>query len=605
MKKILKHIIFFLILLFSTSAFALVNDDCTGAGTPYDCCSAEDVGTCYFVCNDGDDCNAGDGSGWSTGNDSNNGTAKSTSWATIQHAADTMSAGDTVIVGDGTYTDTTEHGDGGTQKMNLYIYNKNGSSGNEYTFQAENKWGAVLVGNTVKEGQGSVIVRIYRSSWIIIDGFEVKDAYWAGIDSPDYYTGSEYIGSTDVIIKNNKIHNIGRHIPTVTDYTSGRVGIGSAPGSRRFTSDRNVIYDIGRLHAGVGGSWDDFVHDHGWYSMGYGHIFTNNIVYNIYSGYHICLRKSDVEYTDSSRSHIVSNNVFAYNTNTFDTGHAGEGGVILTYAYDSSHPYYRPRNVLIQNNIVYMPNGGKFIYSRDQYNYHPVGNDNIVRNNVGDWVNDEAVIGDDAADQYFQTEENNTRLSNAALKAQMTDPDNTDFTLVATSSDLIDSGYSTSAPDHDFNNVSRPINTVYDIGPYERQSGPVLTVVSPLSQQSCGFDGEITVSSTLNSNLKYESAATASCATDTYATLANNPFTGGQAGTTHTVTLDNTCDTSTTYIVIGEDSSTGEDSNCVEVTVNIAAATGNPQPSPVGSRFVSGGVVERYVSGGVTESAGN
>lgn len=421
--------------------------------------------TDYYVCKLDTDCNAGAGSGWSTGSDDNNGTAKATPYETIQKCETVMSAGDTCTVGDGTYTDTTTH-TGDNNEFNLYITGLNGSEGNEIIFQAENKWGATIEAVPEKEAGGSVAVRfagVSPSSWVIIDGFEVKNAYWTGIGVNE--------GNHDIIIKNCWVHHIGRHEPTASDYLYGIVAFGSEGTSYNITWDSNLVHDIGRLHTGP---YTDhyYKHDHGNYCQGWNQTIINNIFYNIYSGFHISVRGYDGS-PQEGRSHIISNNVFAYAANPFVDYY---GGVINTYHYGQDNAC---QDILIQNNIVYEPSDNTFLKTKSSGNYHCDGTDNIIRNNVGDWS--DIVYNYDAG---FQTIENNTVISNSALDTQMTDLDNQDFTLTHLASDLIDSGHATLTPDHDFLNNARPKDcgsATDDIGAYEYQGAtPTVSGVYPL-----------------------------------------------------------------------------------------------------------------------------
>ena len=392
----------------------------------------------YFVCNSDTTCNAGAGSGWSTGNDGNNGTAKSTPWLTVQHCIDTISAGDTCTVGDGTYTDET----GSSPYWLFQFAGKDGGSGTEITIQAENQYGAVLSGTDATSHYG---IGIYNSDYIIIDGFEITGSRDDGV----YISGD----SANVTIINCKIHNIGRFTPTTSGESfEGYSGVYSGPSTRYITIDRNLIYDIGRLHGGAY-SGEDYSHDHGMYARGAYIYFTNNILWDIDSGFQFMIRE---HYTPEviETTHVISNNTFINTlTDVTSTGvvriyGTGADGETTFYAY----------NVLIQNNIDLDSQGRDFL----RWNLDRVGGtDSQVLNNVGSW--------NDVADlhTYIDVEANNKKLTYPVLKAQLLNPDTYDFHLVATASDLIDTGASASAPDHDFDNVSRPQGAADDIGAYE------------------------------------------------------------------------------------------------------------------------------------------
>jgi parallel beta-helix repeat protein len=115
-----------------------------------------------------------------TGNNGNNGLTAQTAFATLQHAADIVAAGDSVLVLAGNYAG--------------FDIRTNGTQILPIVFKA-------IENNVVIDERNSVTpdgINIENASWIVIDGFEVKDQPRAGIRAAV---------SDFVTIKNNYCHN--------------------------------------------------------------------------------------------------------------------------------------------------------------------------------------------------------------------------------------------------------------------------------------------------------------------------------------------------------------------------------------------------------------
>lgn len=115
-----------------------------------------------------------------SGSNSNNGLTPHTAFATLQYAADLVSAGDSVLVLEGNY-------DG-------FDIRTNGTQNSPIVFKG-------IENNVVIDERNSVTtdgINIENTSWIVIDGFEVKDQPRAGIRA----AVSDFI-----TIKNNYCHN--------------------------------------------------------------------------------------------------------------------------------------------------------------------------------------------------------------------------------------------------------------------------------------------------------------------------------------------------------------------------------------------------------------
>ena len=114
------------------------------------------------------------------GNDNNNGLTTGTSFATLQHAADIVFAGDSVLVLEGNYVG--------------FDIRTNGNQNNPIVFK-------VFEANVIIDQRNAVTpdgINIENASWIVIDGFEVKNQPRAGIRA----AVSDFI-----TIKNNYCHN--------------------------------------------------------------------------------------------------------------------------------------------------------------------------------------------------------------------------------------------------------------------------------------------------------------------------------------------------------------------------------------------------------------
>ena len=254
-----------------------------------------------------------------TGNDNNVGSLSSP-FQTIQKAAKVVNPGDSVIVRDGIYTATSAY---------IVGLSCSGTMANPIVFKSENKWGAKLDGsnNTTDSGWGFVFGNV---DYVTLENFEIKNIGRMAI----------YImeGSTNITIKGNYIHDIGRRCSN-TD--NGFVGV-EACIVKNITISNNIFANIGRYSVGENGcslsNHNYKNHDHAIYLDGvHGSMIINNIFYNNKSGWAIHLY---------SGRRLASSNISVLN-NTFAFENANRRGHILLYGSTS--------NLLIANNIFYAP----------------------------------------------------------------------------------------------------------------------------------------------------------------------------------------------------------------------------------------------------------
>lgn len=299
-----------------------------------------DTGTRYFVSPRGDDGNPG---------------TDTRPFRTIQRAADLVNPGDTVIVEDGTYSLPLTPTACGADARAVVCLTRGGTDAGWVSFRSRNKWGAKISGEANRAAAG---FRFGPSaSHIQIDGFDV---FGIG-NSSEGSSGFElFAGGHDVVISQNRIHDIGR---LCSDTTNGQVGIFVE--QPRVTITRNVLYGIGRFAPGEQGCTPatDYYrnHDHGIYLNGRavpgasGSVVSNNVFYGHARGWAIQLYPgtlSDVEIVNntfssanpynpgqiiiaaSTRDLTIANNLFA------------DPQTAAVYFYDGRHT-----GLIVRNNL--------------------------------------------------------------------------------------------------------------------------------------------------------------------------------------------------------------------------------------------------------------
>jgi hypothetical protein len=261
-----------------------------------------------------------------TGSDSNHGTSASP-WRNPQKCtAPPIQAGDTCLVEDGTYTDVDGNG--------LVVYaggsSVQGTAGAPITIMSLNQYGAkiVLSGSNTTNNEGFHLTRNYY----IIDGFDISGGTGSSTTVANH--GIVLTGGTGVIIRNNKIHNIGRTVCSRSGlgYTGLFVGSGIITS---LTIDSNIFASIGRLRVGESGCAASVPldqQDHGMYIDGNGGspgingvTITRNLCYDTNRGY--CIQFFGGAVTNAT----VWNNTFADGSPTgWPVGQIILGGTLNT-----------------------------------------------------------------------------------------------------------------------------------------------------------------------------------------------------------------------------------------------------------------------------------
>jgi hypothetical protein len=358
-----------------------------------------------------------------SGSDSNPGTATAP-YLTIGKAASVVNPGDTVIVMDGLYQEALNLTRGGT--ANAYV-----------TFQAQNKWGAVLDGNNNALAEAVQ----FTASYIRFQGFEVRN-YGANAGGGDAF--SNYPGGQFIDIAQNHIHDIGR---ICSDTKNGLVGIFlEAP---NVIIEQNLINDIGRFSAGENGCnpTTEYYknHDHGVYVDSNSNNVTirNNIFYRIEHGWGVQVYPSGVDSLE------IVNNTFVW-PNPYNVGN-----IILAASAAVT-------NLRIENNISYSPNTN-FIYV-----YTSSGFSGTVANNLifSGTISSATPSGLNFTGNLPNTDPQLVNPGNSTIDSTVMVNAN-----LTSGSPAIDAGLTISDVTNDYAGTSRPQGSAYDIGALEFAGG--------------------------------------------------------------------------------------------------------------------------------------
>jgi hypothetical protein len=388
-----------------------------------------------------------------SGSDSNPGSS-SAPFKTIQKAADIVNPGDTVIVRDGIYYD--ENND------DILVYFKRGGQvGNYITFKSEKKWGAVLEGIGADGTMAGYATTIQNyKGYIIFDGFEIRNFEWSG------YNINE--NNTNIIVRNNYVHDIGR-VESTSIYGKDCLDVGGK--ASYITFENNVIHSCGRLNPNTIPSAPEsscntpnctsccYNHDHGIYIRGDHVTVKNNIFFNMKSGWGI-----QIYGTGGMKEHIrIEGNTFA------DTNSRREGHIIIANEVN---------NISVKNNIFYNPKTAGVRISGTNCSGLKIYNISIENNlmNV-----DQVIFGLDCG---YTIKNNLVKTDPLFVNHSIRD-----YNLQA-SSPAIDNGMALHHITNDFDGTLRPQGEGYDIGAYEyyKMAGPQPILVPNQTDENFSFD---------------------------------------------------------------------------------------------------------------------
>ncbi|MDD5674361.1 MAG: right-handed parallel beta-helix repeat-containing protein [Chitinivibrionales bacterium] len=359
------------------------------------------------------------------GNDSNLGSSGAP-FHTITYAYSKSTAGDSILVQPGTYT-------------GMLTLNKNGTAGTPLTIRSVQRLGATINGGF--NSSTLYCVFINNSSYNIIDGFKITNAYGTGV---------MMFNAHNVVLKNNEVFSNGQQ----TNRPNGGGGNGiyedSLSSDNRFIA--NYVHDNGLL------TWLD----HGMYLCGINDSIVNNIV----------VHNRSMGLTVAGYSNIsgwkVYNNVFAYNGLLPST--YGKGIDLWGDAVNNSIS-----SIDIENNII-VGNGD---YGIGTSAMSGTNNNVTIKNNI--------VYGNGAVSGVGQldftginaTEQNTIQQDPRFKNGSGTYNLSSDY-QVQSGSPAINAGVNLPSLTTDFSGNPRPVGAGYDIGAYEYVAQTAISV-SPAS----------------------------------------------------------------------------------------------------------------------------
>lgn len=357
------------------------------------------------------------------GSDSAPGT-RDAPFATIQHAAAQVSPGDIVCVQDGTYTAES------TSDRDTFNPAISGTEASWVTFRAVHRWGAVLDGQMQ---QTFVLVPKADLRFVRFEGFHIRRSLGTCV----HINWGE---NHHLVFHGNRISECGRIVDCCGSYDGGgrpcdgKCGAYVGGSAHDITFDSNVFDHIGRLPSDPLNCGGDHNHDHGLYLVGNNIDVINNIFLAHEAGWGIQL--SGYYGPDMGNDIRVVNNTFAF-------PNPGRKGHIIIWG--------RTRNLLIENNIFYQPNGVAI---------HNTDCEDKVNVLIGSNLTDAESMIEESCD--FQMIHNVTMTAPLFVNDSAASPD----VHLQAGSPAIDSGSDTNAPPVDADGEPRPTGAV-DIGAYE------------------------------------------------------------------------------------------------------------------------------------------
>lgn len=378
-----------------------------------------------------------------TGNNSNPGNS-SKPWRTVAYAVSKMVAGDTTYVHGGTYNEVgIQFRRSGTSAAPIKLLNV---SGQFPTINCNSKSSSTA--NTVLFQNSSG----YKNAigWITLEGFEIRNCY----------NGILLYNLHDSVIRRNWVHH---------NVNQGVLGNGT-----RVRFDRNRINHNGPFATNPSSSLQ-----HGIYLNGTAITITNNLIYDNLA-YGITLNGSSTSIYNSTRhagpefaasnNWVIANNTFAYNRN--------RPGIVV---WGSTCNNARIENNIFHENGVTLPS-----YSTQGIAFTSATCKGIqIRHNlaVATAAGAARFLGEGAkaGTHYTQSGNIESAVNPGFVNAPATLPSTPNFALVSGSS-AINKGLTSSATNSSYTSVSRPQQSLYDVGAFEFVSNSA-SLAAPTSLQ--------------------------------------------------------------------------------------------------------------------------
>jgi len=429
-----------------------------------------------------------------SGNDNNPGT-QTQPWATLQKAVDTVVAGDTVIVTSGSYA-------------GFRIEDKSGSPNAPITLRSQTQYGAIINSKNNRVYHGSMIEFEGYSPTInywTVDGFEVDGTVQGSV----FGYGIDMRNTTHMTVKNCKVHNANKTgiFSAFSDYLAVTNNISYSNGEHGIYNSNSGDYGINRSnlsYSNVGNG----IQNNADVSMGGDGMMSywtleKNTLHDDTNGFNF----PGLEY-----SSIRNNLVYSIASKGFSI-YGGEA------AECSNHLNIYNNTVLLQSGayfVIFMIDDkspaplGQRVFNNILYHYGDAqgrGSICIPTASRSDFQSDYNVVGnwfafDDGGTTMqlstWRTYGYDTHSIQAADTALFVNPSGNDYHLKSTSP-AKDAGTTLTEVSEDLEGMSRPQNSVYDIGCYEY----VVEGVHPLSVTTTSLpscDLDVAYSATLTAS---------------------------------------------------------------------------------------------------------
>lgn len=409
-----------------------------------------------------------------TGNDNNTGTTIPQAWLTIQKAANELQAGDTVFIKSGTYPEIVIPANSGTASNFITYTNYPGDTpildGTSFAstylqfydrgiFDIKDKYYINVNGLTVKNSAGGGIMCRFGSSNITISNNTVKNCKATGIGVG--YNRDNYPLATNIIAHNNFIDSCSLQsreslsFRSVTNFeisnntvqNTPKEGIDAKSGCSNGHIYKNTVRNAGAVGIYVDAGYPDplYTSSHSIY------VYENTVINSIGS------------FAVASEEGCLGENIWFYNNIAYDTSPLSGNGFCVAN-YGMSGPL---KNIYILNNTFY-GKGHRGIYINNLNVSNIFIRNNITSQNGISQIDVKSTQIDSVFVAYNLINGTNVDDGNYPVfgNPNFVNELMGDFHIAA-NSPAIDKGIGTDAPLVDFDGVSRPSGSGFDIGAFE------------------------------------------------------------------------------------------------------------------------------------------